>query len=45
MKQESGKVKCPECNTEVIDANFCEHCGAKCKGYNLHIELFNRKGT
>lgn len=65
MKQEEGKVKCPECNTEVIDGNFCEHCGAKlkaicdcwvlkkkyncgfdtCKGYNLHIELFNRKGT
>lgn len=29
MKQESGKVKCPKCNTEVIDGNFCEHCGAR----------------
>nr|DAL29298.1 MAG TPA_asm: zinc-ribbon containing domain protein [Caudoviricetes sp.] len=29
----------------MIDANFCEHCGLKCKGYNLHIELINRNGT
>jgi len=29
MKQETGKVKCPKCNIEVIGGNFCEHCGAK----------------
>ena len=31
MKQETGKVKCPKCNIEVIGGNFCEHCGAKLK--------------
>lgn len=28
---EREKVKCPKCNVEVIDGNFCEHCGAKLK--------------
>ena len=31
MKQETGKVKCPKCNVEVRDGNFCKHCGAKLK--------------
>ena len=28
---EREKVKCPKCNVEVRDGNFCEHCGAKLK--------------
>lgn len=28
---EREKVKCPKCNVEVWDGNFCEHCGAKLK--------------
>lgn len=28
---EREKVKCPKCNVEVQDGNFCEHCGAKLK--------------
>lgn len=28
---ERKKVKYPKCNTEVIDGNFCEYCGAKLK--------------
>lgn len=28
---ERKKVKCPKCNVEVRDGNFCEHCGAKLK--------------
>ena len=24
-------IKCPKCNVEVLDGNFCEHCGAKLK--------------
>lgn len=32
MKQnERKKVKCPKCNVEVRDGNFCEHCGEKLK--------------
>jgi len=29
VDEETGKVKCPKCNIEVIGGNFCEHCGAK----------------
>ena len=28
---EREKVKCPKCNVEALDGNFCEHCGAKLK--------------
>lgn len=31
MKQETEKVKCPTCHTEVIEGNFCEQCGVKLK--------------
>ena len=28
---ELDEVKCPKCNVEVWDGNFCKHCGAKLK--------------
>lgn len=43
------KVKCPKCNVEVWDGNFCKHCGAKLKtvcdcwvlnkSYNCHNKI------
>lgn len=28
---EIGKRKCPTCNQEIREGNFCERCGAKLK--------------
>lgn len=28
-KNETGKVKCPKCNVEILDGNLYGHCGLK----------------
>lgn len=43
------KVKCPKCNAEVRDGNFCKHCGAKlktvcdCRVLNKSYNCHNKK--